>query len=448
MATAVQGNRGVINLASNEWEAKWIPRIKRLMPIEKVPINAIMHKASPVNETQQKFIWWEEEMPDFGGAVTNVYIQPTLVDSYNYDSHQSTAGIKGALVYVKTAAAVAKEFKDNDVVLLVDASNVLVDVAGLVRDVVINGGSSYLAVQLLEIDDNASTPSTTASIQTVDQVRYIGSSDPEFGEIGDPLSYDPAERYSYSQVFQDAYALSRNVIRANLRTTGLAQQVKKRRDDMLERHVVGFEKAAIWGRRSRTTAANGQYQYTTMGLIEFLKTYNSSSIYDMSVDDTNFNGKTWIEVGGGFKFLLEHVLDPLFRYLPGNKALAFCGSKAINALVTMAMNLGTVNIQPSSIAFGMKTTKIIFPGREIELLEHPLLSKDTSGPDRMMIICDPSGMKRHVIDGTRLKKDKNFMNGGLNSVDGIKESWITDMGFEWNHAKRFALVYNMGVDNS
>ena len=124
MSTASQLNRGVGNLATDEYDYNWIKGIKMLEILGDVPITAMMRKFRAVKETQQRFNWWEEEPSEYGGAVTNVYINATLATTYAYGTHQATVGIIGSIVYVKVAAAVAREFKDNDVVILRDVPSV------------------------------------------------------------------------------------------------------------------------------------------------------------------------------------------------------------------------------------------------------------------------------------------------------------------------------------
>lgn len=439
MPTGVPGIRHTDNFATNVRPQNWRELILHLWPRGRAPITAMLSRAKKERTSDPIFHWWEELLPEQGGAVTNVYINASMLTTYNYTSHQATSGVAGATIYVKVAAAVANEIRPGHELLLRDESDHEIDIVGKVTAVTPNGANSRIDVQLLEDDDNATTPADTASLQTVDNCVVIGSINPEDGEKPSAIAYDPTERTNYTQIFRTAVDLSRTARKTRTRT---GDAYKELRRQALQMHSVEMERALLHGILSANTGANGLPERTMWGIIPYIKEFAPAANVTDYTKDSDYSGAAWIASGSDW---LNAVLEVLFRVGSGKKT-AYCGSGALLGIQVLAEALGQINLQVGADAFGIKVTKWVTPFGDVDLVTHPLFSYNATTRNSMLVI-EPEMFKVRLIDDTFFRKDNTERQGGPVLLDGTHEEWVTELGYEIHHPSTAGWLNGVGQLN-
>lgn len=418
------GMRGTGDWATDERPLNWRQGILLLYPNGSAPLTAILSKMGDESVDDPQFNWWTKSLATQRAAVTGVYTSVNLSSAYT-----TNTGL-GSTVYFKMTEANADQFRVGHQVLCRDASDLDVDVNGKVTAVFKNGASSYIAVRLLEADDN----STSHDLSDCDTILIIGNINPEGGATPDAIAYDPTKLYNYTQIFRTPLEITRTAQKTKLRTE---QAYKEAKREALELHSIEMEKAFIFGIPTENTGANGKPERTTEGIIQCIKTNASSNIFNFSTD-TDFSGQSWVQGGEDW---LDESLEVIFRYGSQEK-LALCGSGAILGINRIAKSSGNINLNPKDIGYGLKVVEWYTPFGTIFLKTHPLFSYEATNRN-MMLIIEPSKLKYKYIDDTSFKKDRQDPG-----TDGSKDEYLTEAGLEYHHPSCFGILKGMNEDNA
>jgi len=426
MATNL-GMRGSGNWATDQRPKNWRETILYRYPNGDFPLTAMLSMLSSESTDDPEFNWWTKTLPAQGGAVTNVYTDSGLSVAY------VSGGTAGTTLYVKMAEAVADEIRAGHQVLLRDASNLDVDVNAKVTAVVKNGASSYCACKLLEADDN----SASNDLSDCDTILVIGNINAEGAVMPTALAYDPVKWYNYTQIFRTSLSITRTAKKQRLRTGNGYQEAKR---EALELHGIEIEKAYLFGIGSENTGSNGKPERTTQGLIPAIKAGGTSANY---VTDSNYSSQSWLQ--GGEQWL-DTQLEIIFRYGRDEK-LAFAGSGTLLAINRLAKSSGQIQLQPETIAYGMKVMRWITPFGDLLVKRHPLFSND-SLTRYAMAIFEPQDLKERYIDNTTFYKEGEKQNTGAGRTDSTDEEWLTEVGLEYHHPNGWGWLTGFNSTNT
>lgn len=441
---AFLGMRGTGDWATNERPENWRQKILELSPNGSTPLIGMtsMLKSEPIDDP--KFHWWTRSLSTQGATVTGVYIENTLTTKYVYATHHSTSGITGSSLFVKLAEADAKMFREGHQVTLRDSDQYTVDVNAKVVGVTLNGASSFLSVRLLEADDNGSTPASY-NLATVDRVLVTGNINSQGGVRPPSIHYDPTEVYNVSQIWRTSLDMTRTAMKTKLRTRDAYLDEKTQ---TLLYHGVEMEKNLIWGIRTENTGANGKPEYTTMGLVEFIKTYASANVDDYRTN-TGYTGKSWLEKGDEW---LDNVIKTVFSKVPdspnglGGEKLVLCGAGALLGIQRLVKALGLYTLTANTTSYGIKVTTWETVFGTLHFKVHPLFSWETTN-DYSMLIIEPQYIIWRPLDDTFFKPDPSDRQGGGVGVDGKQEEFITEGGYEYHYPETMGYFNGVGCDN-
>jgi hypothetical protein len=423
------GLRATGDLATNERPESWRAGILDLFPNGMAPLTALTALMPSEKVTDPHYHWWTKTLTTQRAAVTGIYDDALL--SVAVDD----ASPSGATRYVKIAEADSKMFRPGHQVLLRLTTDYSVDVVAKVDAVVQNGASSYLTVTLLEADDN----STANGLSSADVVLIIGNMNPMGGNRPEAIAQSPTEFENYTQIFRNSLDLSRTLMETTLRTEDAYQSSKK---DALEQHSIEMEKAFLWGINSTGTGSNGKPEYSTRGIISFIKEHGTVQDY---VSDTAaaYAGKTWLQAGE--QWLDEHF-EEMFRY-GGTERLALCGSGALLGIQRLVKNTASYNLALREAAYGIQVVEWVTPFGSIMLKTHPLMSYEVTNRHSMVLI-EPRNLKFKYITDTKFKPDNSDNEGGGSGVDGKQEEWLTEGGLEIHHPITTGFLNGVGQDNT
>lgn len=400
--------------------------ILRWWPNGDAPLTAMTSKMPKEVADDYEFNWFTEGLMKQSGDITGIYNDSLLSHAYVV-----TEGAIGEVVYVKMAAALAKEFRRGHTALLRDKDRYKADTFGKIVDVSINGASSYVAFRFLEADDNDSG-------HAFDYIMVVGSSNPQASESVDVISYQPVKEKNNTQIFRDALEIAGTTLSQKLRLG--EDWYNHEKTNCLRMHSIQMEKAFLWGVKAEWTGDNGKPEYTTGGLIPYI----STNKYDYTLD-TDYSGKTWLQ--GGEDWFIRKLTN-LFKY-GGDSRMCFAGSGAILGINELARYMGNVQITSGQAEYGIKVMTYVFPFGEIHMKRHPLFSYEPTNWHSMLFF-DPRNLKyRYMKDrDTHFRPDKSLKDGSWTDRDAIKEGYLTECGLEYHIEPTFGYFNGVGKDNS
>jgi hypothetical protein len=321
-------------------------------------------------------------------------------------------------------------------VLLRQAADYTLDVNAKVLSVTVNGASSYVAVKLMEIDNN----SATHYLANADVMMVIGNINSQGAARPVAIAQTPTEFSNYTQIFRDSLDLSRTLMQTKLRTVDAYTEAKR---DTLEQHSLGMEKALLWGIQSIGVGANGLPESTTDGLIPMIKAYGT--VQDFSLDSASaYSGKTWLE--GGCDWLDEHI-EEIFRYGNATERLVFCGTGALLGIQKLVKEFGFYNLTPETSAFGIQVIRWVTPFGRLLFKTHPLFSYEETNR-YSMVIFTPADITYRFLQDTIFKADKSDTEGGGTGKDGKEEEFLTEAGLEYHFPSTWGYLNGVGLDNT
>jgi hypothetical protein len=438
------GMRGTGDWVTDQRPKNWRESILYLYPNGMAPLTGLLSKMGNEKVDDPQYYWWTKQLATQSASITanQIWTDIALATAY-LTTYPAAGAAAGVTVYVQMTEANAQQFRVGHQVLLRDASNYTVDVNGKVTAVVYNGASSYLAVYLLEADDNG-TVYATGNLGTCDVVLINGNINSEGASMPEAISYDPLKWNNYTQIFRTPLEITRTARLTRLRTGDAYKELKR---EALELHSIEMEKAFMWGIATENTGANGKPERTTMGLVPAVNGAGtpaggtSGTINDFSLN-LDYSGQTWL--AGGEEWLDEQ-LEVMFRYGQRDK-LAFVGSGALLGINRLVKNVGQFNFNPSTKAYGIKVVEWTTPFGMINLITHPLFSYDATTRNSMVIF-EPKNLKYRFITDTTFYSEKEKQNTGWTRTDGTKEEFLTECGLEYHHPAGWGYLNGVGDDN-
>lgn len=425
------GMRGTGDWQTDERPKNWRETILYLYPNGKAPLTAIMSKMASEKTDDPEFNWWTKMFTSQSCDVSEIHTAATL------DAAYAPGGKAGDVVYLKVKEADSTEFRAGHQVLMRDTSDLTVDVVGKVVEVKAAGNSSYIAVKLLEDDDNSSNH----DLGDIDRVMIVGNINAEGADMPAAIAYDPVKWYNYTQIFRTPLSITRTARKTRLRTEDAYLRMKR---EALEIHSVEMEKAFLFGIATETIGDNGKPERTTMGLINAIKGGGvghggpAGMVADFQTDNS---GSTWLANGEDW---LDTKLEELFRY-GDNEKLGLCGNGVILGINRLVKNGGNYDFTSTTTSYGIKVTKWETAFGTLNLLSHPLFNLEPSLRNTL-VACEPRNLKFRYIDDTKFYDDKENKNTGHNHRDSTDEEYLTEAGLEYHHPISCAYMKGIGLN--
>lgn len=439
-APAFPGLRGTGDFVTDERPEDWRTGILRLFPNGEMPITGLMSRASTKVTTDPIFHWWTWVLPEQATGITDVFNDSGFVTA-------TTSSTIGDIRYIQLASAAnANEYRVGVVVRVFTTANASVGLQGVVTEVSVNGAQSYIAIRLLEIDDNDGGSALLDNTPSGMTVQQVGSSYAEGAQIPDAVTFDPTEFSNVTQIFRYPLELTRTALKTRLRT---ADSYMRTKFEALKMVGIDMEKSFLWGKRltlSGGNTINGKPQRFTQGIIDYITTNQSANIFDFTTDDPTYDSTTWLAGGRAF---MNEKLEIIFRF-GGNHRVAVCGSLALKAINDVAQASSDMQLVTGASSFGTRVSTWITPHGTIDLISHPLLTQSPVWRG-MMVVFSFENIRERYIDQLMFLEDprkKKAVGGGFLGFDGIKEEYLAELGWEFYHPETMAVFYNMGENNA
>lgn len=417
----------------------WREGILWLYPNGRAPLTGLSSLMKKESTDDYEFSWFTQTFPDQSATLTAIYTGPGLTNAY------AGSGVAGQTLNVQMAEADADEFRVGHGALVFDKDNFITRAAGKVVNVVKNGASSYVAVKLLEADDNGSG-GTYNDLRDADSIFVMGNINPQGGVTPASISYQPTKFYNYTQIFRTPLELARTMMKTKSRTGNTYQNLKQM---ALELHGFEMEKAFHFGVATENTGENGQKETTTEGLVTFLASNLSAHVRNYKTN-SDYAGKTWLE--GGDDFILDSM-ELLSRYKDeGNgNYIIYAGSGALKHIERLAKNGTMMNIGPAQkVGYGLEVASLKTSFGDWALQTHAWYSQETALRNCMLIL-KPGNLRYRYVDDTKFYgqqgKEYGYTASGK-KIDGLNEEFLTEAGMEYHHPQTAMFLSNLGDTNT
>lgn len=249
----------------------------------------------------------------------------------------------------------------------------------------------------------------------------IGSAFEEGSAAPDPVSFDPIEVFSQTQIFRGTYGITGTAEQVNTRTGPEVAELKR---EALENFSVDMERAFFFGKKA-TTIRNGQPLRTTAGVLSYVPSQNR-----------------WSPPGGVLTMdWLESVSTELFRYGSTEKMM-FCGNALLTAISQMVRKNGQGQFELSDrvTEYGIGgIRRLVTPTGSLVLKAHPLFAQMKGGTngaanftsmDNAGVILDMRNLRYRFLRNRDVKFQENLQ---LPGVDAKLAGWIGECGLEVHH---------------
>tara|TARA_R110002096_G_scaffold48398_8_gene128479 strand:- start:2393 stop:3577 length:1185 start_codon:yes stop_codon:yes gene_type:complete len=249
-------------------------------------------------------------------------------------------------------------------------------------------------------------------------IYMIGNVNAEGSAIPSSISYDAASTENYTQIFRTPYSISRTAMHTNFRT---GDQYLEKSRDALKEHMVGMERAFMFGKKSSDAAS--LTERTTEGLFTAITT-------NMSDSASAFASANVVTEAEFDTFLAEKA----FAYGSSEK-LAICGWKVAEHIQKIAK----ARWQPvdySGESYGVSLTSYKTFAGTLQVKTHPMF-RQIPGMEKNLIILDTKDLRYRFIDDTQLMKDRQSAG-----TDGVTDEYLTECGLEVLQEKTHAGILN------
>ena len=198
------------------------------------------------------------------------------------------------------------------------------------------------------------------------------------------------------------------------------QYLEKSRDALKE-HMVGMERAMIFGKKDIITGSAGKPERYTDGLMNSITT---------NVEDAAANANAGVLTEAEFDAFLA---EKAFAFGSSEK-LMLTGWKVADHLQKLAKNRYQINSTGTGDAYGVTfTTYNTFAGT-LQVKTHPMF-RQIPGAEKDAIILDTKDLRYRYVDDTQLLKDRQG-----NGVDGVIDEYLTEAGLEILQEKTHAVI--------
>lgn len=432
---------------TGKFHADQLPRNYREMvlfldPNGTAPMYAMSSKAHKTVPTTSSLIqYYTQRNPEQGGLITEIYTDQALAVAY------VSGGVAGDTLYVKMAAALAEgyasvgEFRPGHRVIFRYALDPTLDVYGRVTAVVSAGASSYVAVRLLEDDDNSTNG---YYLGTANRLYIVGNANPEGGYPVRAVNYVETSVLQHTQIFKETIEVSRSALQNATQTTRTpADFLKQKRREKLLLYAQGIELSGLFSNYGYFTAPNGEQEWSQMGAIEFVKTYAPNNIDDYRYK-TAYSGQSWEEGGETW---VDDALANCFLYKARGSVTpqdrigwtGLTGFRAINRLVKAS---GQVELKVGETKWGIRVAQWDTGVGTIYLQIHPMFNQNVSLRDSLFVT-HPSLIEWVPLRGSDTKRHDITPVG----FDGIMEEYIGEGCFVWKHAPMWAILHGLGSNS-
>lgn len=376
--TAVAGLRGTGDFGTDERPKDFREMILFMEPQGTSPITALTSKAKKKSVSDPEFAWWNETNTLIRLQVNGALVAgDTTVVVDSSDPAASTLDIN---------RGTASNLKAGDL-LMVEPSSDSTSFAPEVLMVTNVASATTFTVR------RAQSGTSAASIADNAYLLLIGSAYAEGGTAPRAVSRNPVKFNNYTQIFKDAYELTKTAEATRFRTGEPWSQDKKRK---LFDHYMKIEWSFMFGQKheSATSDENGKPIRFMGGLLQQIPSTRKT----VFTSPPSFTGSA------------NNFLDSVYKVFDystpaGDTRMAFCGNTALNTLNKLAATEDNVrfNMNATIKQYGMEFREFIMPQGRLLIKTHPLLNQHGGIYSKCMFVLDFASINYVFLKGRDTK---------------------------------------------
>jgi hypothetical protein len=379
MAT-ILGLRDTSTFTADRFE-NWRRVILYLYPNGKAPLTALLSLTEPEETNDPHYNWYQKPLPNQRSVLSQAFLSTDMV--------------------IKVANAVYRQ-----------GHVVLDELTGEIMEVTMVD-STGLNLSVIRGNWGAAAASSGAS----DPITVIGNVNAEGGFVPQSLSIDPTPFKNYTQIFRTPLELTGTSMNTALKYDRTGPYKEELREK-LAFHSIEMEKSFLFGKLAEyNDPQSGKLKRTTQGIIGYLPAGYQVTPANASGLVTQAEWSGWLEL--------------VFRYVSNqaNEKLMLVGSGMLNALNTMALQIGKMETVAGDEAFGMALTRWYTPFGTVYLRTHPLFTQHPVWRYNGLILDIHNLVYRHVIG----RDTQRLINRQANDQDARIDEFLTESGLEVHH---------------
>lgn len=428
---AIQGLRTTANFVTNQRPQNWREGILLLYPNGDTPLTAVTSLMKKRTVDDPQFNWWDKILSTRRLALASSATALTVGNSTV--ALNATDPITGA-------ATNGQQLKVGDLLL--------VEQTGEVLRVSSDPNSQTSIVVTRGFSGTTPTAVNTTTNGVNPWLKVMGTAYEE-GSLPPPgISFDPTQRFNYTQIFRDTLEATRTATKTRLRTGDAVKEAKR---ECLEYHSINLE-WAFWEGQQFSGTANGKPIRTLGGMNWFITNYNGGQ--NVKVATTDYPSGFTMR---GF----EEYMYQVFQYGAKEK-MAFCGNRSlltINRMVRKNSQQHFILGEPIK-EYGMDVQRLTTPFGTIVLKNHPLFNQVVAGSntagtyglysagannlfygrESWMYILDMANITYVNLEGSDTQYQPDLQANGL---DGLQSGYLTECSMEVHHPASHFLIKNL-----
>lgn len=376
----VAGLRGTGDWGTDERPKNFREMILRRSPQGDAPIFALTSKVRKKTVTDPEYAWWDESDDIVRLQVNGSHASGATtitVDSADPD-----------VTNPERVYGLATHLKPGDMLLVEPTADAAAYAPEIIEVVSVLSATQFVALRGIA----GSTPATIADnayLMLIGSIYAEGTPEPQ------AVSRNPLKSYNYTQIFKDAYELTKTAGVTKTRTGDPWSNDKMRK--MFD-HARGIELAMLFGLRYEATGANGKPKRSMNGIRKQIASQNQY-VYS--------TGTTIID-------LLDRIYKVFdFNTPAGAERIAFTGNAGLNELnkvVQADVNADITWGGPVKV-YGMNFRELLIPQGRILLKTHPLLSRNSLYSKSMWIL-DFASIEYVTLPGRDTKTKDDIQTEG------------------------------------
>lgn len=260
---------------------------------------------------------------------------------------------------------------------------------------------------------------TAAAMNDGDTLLILGSHHLEGAAVPTSITYDPTVVNNFTQIFRTSVDLTGTAQATRLRYAD--NPLVEMRREALEIHSIEMEKQFLFGSGVEDTSGT-QPERTTKGMFNFITTNVKDFLEVVSIDD-------WED------FLKDVFADG------SDEKLFLTGNQGSNVINKVARAHGSIELTPGGESFGMRMQTYITPYGNLQIKQHPLLTKEPTFADWGFVV-DPA----HVVYRFLRGRDTRYLRNRQNAGDDVtKDEYMSEAGLELQFEQVHAVAKNMAA---
>lgn len=249
----------------------------------------------------------------------------------------------------------------------------------------------------------------TLDLSSLD-VMIIGNANEEGAGLRPIVSTSSVEKTGYCQIFRRPFGVTETS--KNTDTFIKENDFDYQRRKAGIEHAVDIERAFLFGKKNKTTGANGQPIRTTEGILNVITTYATANV------DTEAEFETFLESA----------------FAHGNvEKYALCGAAFVSMINLWGKN--KLTLLPKDKVYGMQILQYVSAHGTLNLIKHDMLTGSRYG--NYCITLDMEALSYRFLKNRDTKLLTNRQAAG---ADEIVEEYLAEVGLQMEQESRHAIA--------